>query len=894
MKHIKPGTLGLLKKPYRHQGRNYLVVSALGFFKLGADHTRFLADSQQWQKLMHVLPAGQPLDEVMPKLRSEVLLTGSAYAPHGKPVQELVAGLRLGKLSKQLRVVGERSWLNSLLPGYLVSDPLPFTEMPLSYERAYGGARHRGNPLGRGYTGNAWSPLFGKNQGVLPNIEYPHPPAASPARAYPPACFGPVALNWSPRQEKFGTFDQHWLEHDAPGLAADMDMLAFNRAPEDQWLPDALQGGEAYCLDNLHPQLARIEGKLPSFTARAFVQRRGSNGALDEVPMTLDTVWFFPSQEIGLLLYHGQTGINDAEAQDISAVMVAYEDPQAPKTLAHYQQAFALRSDTGTAGLHVFNESQLAPVPGEEVQAQRAAEQAADTKAWQDRQQAAAQEIQRDMCAKYDLPPPPPAAPGLSPAELGCPSPRQIAEGDFDLTETVALAKARSEKARVAGAQKMAELQERKAALQAEFGTPPAAPPDIAAQKNAAFELASVPAYDLLPEELQPAALAPAVDALVANLNLPAPQDPLLIVSLREKFGASLLELPALRRQGRHAAMTPGAPAAALAPEAAAWLGRQVQQWHLGGAHLAGRDLAGADLRGADFSGADLREVMLEGANLSGAIFAGARLARAVLTGATLDGADFSGADLRQANLCGSSAVNTSFAGATLTKVHAARAHWSGCNLRGAKLNGSLAQSIDLSGACLDDADLSGANLLEASAPHSSWQRATLDKTVLLKSGLAHANFSQAVLHGVTLMDAQLAHSVWQGASMQRVVGGGKADWSHADLRAVRARQCGWHGARFTGADLSDAHCLQSSFDECDFTEAQLERGLFSGSRFMNAKLCRANAVQADFYQALGRKTDFSGANLEQASLIQMDLSGAVFTGANLMQARLDKIRSVA
>lgn len=892
MKHIKPTTLGLMKKPYRQHGRSHLVLGALGFFRLGEEHARFLPDSQQWQKLLPVLPFGQPLDEIMPKARSEVLLSGSAYAPGGKPVTELAVSLRLGALSKQLRVLGDRSWVNSLLPGYLVSDPLPFTEMPLSYERAYGGPGHSGNPRGRGYTGNRWSSLIGANQGVLPNVEYPRMPVESPARAYVPAGFGPLALDCSPRKEKLGSYGQQWLEQDAPGLAPDMDPLAMNRAPADQWLADGLAGGEAYCLEHLHPARPRIEGRLPRFQVRAFVQRVGGS-ALEEVAMRPDTVWFFPAQEIGVLIYHGQTGIEDPDAQDVGAVMIAYETPASPKTAQHYEQVFALRSDKASAGLHMYNESQLAPLPSEQAQAERQAEQEAEAAALQARLQAVTEEIQRDLCAKYDLPLPA-AAPAPVPAPSGRPTARQIADGDFDLSETMAQAGARAEQARADSARTMAALQEKKAALLAESGEAAAGMPGIEAQKNAAFELASVPAYDLLPAELQPAALAEAVDALVANLKLPAPQDPQLIAALREKFGASLLQLPALRRKGRHAAMTAGAPAQPMAPEVAGWLGRQVQQWQDGGAHLAGRDLAGADLQGANFAGADLREVMLEGANLRGANFAGANLAGAVLTGAILDRADFSGADLQQANLCGTRADGAVFAGARLDGVHANRAMWRNCQLQQARLKGCVAQAIDLSGACLDDADLSGANLLNAAAPHSSWQRATLEKTVLLKASLQHADFSGATLLGCTLLDAGLAHSVWRAARLHKLVAGGKADWSHADLSAVRAEQCGWHGARFTGAILVDAQCLHSTFDDCDFSGAQLRGGLFSGSRFMNAKLCDVHAVGADFYQALGRKADFSGANLELASLVRMDLSGAVLTGARLAGARLDKIRSAA
>ena len=86
MKIVKPLTLGLLHKPYRYKGQNHFVIAAMGFFKLGDVNERFLTENLQWPKVVQALPVGRPVDEVMPKLRGEVLLAGHAYAPKGKPV----------------------------------------------------------------------------------------------------------------------------------------------------------------------------------------------------------------------------------------------------------------------------------------------------------------------------------------------------------------------------------------------------------------------------------------------------------------------------------------------------------------------------------------------------------------------------------------------------------------------------------------------------------------------------------------------------------------------------------------------------------------------------------------------------------------------------------------
>ena len=70
----------------------------------------------------------------------EFLLTGSAISPDGRPVTELLVGFKVdGLIAKTIRVVGDRIWREGLVPGISPSAPAPFTRMPLTYERAFGG-----------------------------------------------------------------------------------------------------------------------------------------------------------------------------------------------------------------------------------------------------------------------------------------------------------------------------------------------------------------------------------------------------------------------------------------------------------------------------------------------------------------------------------------------------------------------------------------------------------------------------------------------------------------------------------------------------------------------------------------------------------------------------------
>ena len=103
------------------------------------------------------------------------MLNGTAYAPQGRPTTEFLVSLRVGKVLKVLKVVGNRTWKQ----GVLWSAPSaaePVAQVPIVYERAYGGFDQTDpdprkqrmdsrNPVGCGLLTQAGQPL--------PNFEYP-------------------------------------------------------------------------------------------------------------------------------------------------------------------------------------------------------------------------------------------------------------------------------------------------------------------------------------------------------------------------------------------------------------------------------------------------------------------------------------------------------------------------------------------------------------------------------------------------------------------------------------------------------------------------------------------------------------------------------------------------
>ncbi len=234
-------------------GRELLVVVIKGTFVLPKPGEPVRLADEQLPLIMADTFTGEPgfsapvqeIDFAPRKHRCDVLLTGHARAPAGRQVTRLRASLRVGPMEKSVDVVGDRVW-QAGLSGIRASDPLPFTEMPVSYDRAFGGAdrysederehdAYLPNPVGRGWHKHL------KNEWVdgapLPNIEAIGEGVSFPADKRPPVALGPLGRGWPQRARYAGTYDDAWLADVFPFLPKDFDERYYQAAAEDQQVP---------------------------------------------------------------------------------------------------------------------------------------------------------------------------------------------------------------------------------------------------------------------------------------------------------------------------------------------------------------------------------------------------------------------------------------------------------------------------------------------------------------------------------------------------------------------------------------------------------------------------------------------------------------------------------
>ena len=234
-------------------------------------------------------------DLALRKPAADIAVNATAYAPGGRPVRSLHVVVRVGSVSRRLRVLGDRKWTRRfgiLTPTFRKR----FTEMPIVYERAFGGSftglirrkhvkPYLRNPVGCGFRRRFFAP----GGEPLPNIEWSGRSRWPWGRRRRPAGLGFVAKNWSPRYKLAGTYDDAWAAHRMPFLPADFDHRFFQAASDGMTCPYP-KGGETVTLENLTPG-GHVQFRLPEVVVPALYDHVLERG---EVKPRVDTVLIEP------------------------------------------------------------------------------------------------------------------------------------------------------------------------------------------------------------------------------------------------------------------------------------------------------------------------------------------------------------------------------------------------------------------------------------------------------------------------------------------------------------------------------------------------------------------------------------------------------------------------
>ena len=835
MKFIKPLACTTLTRCYEISGQFHLGLSLLLCHDL--DGRRLYSEQDTWNFLGDHLPNGFA-EEAIPRSWAEYLVLGHAHPPQ-RPATACRIRVRLGGLEKVIAVWGRRYW-----NGREVVGPEPFERMPIDWSLAAGGEGNDWNPVGSGL-----APRGARLPLALPCFEYPEYPWTRPDAPIPPAGFGPLPRDWLPRKGRIGTYDNTWFEKEYPGIASNTDWRFFNLAPEDQQQPEPFLGNEPFALEHLHPERPLIEGTLPGLRGRAFITRHTEQLRLEEVPLRLMALWFFPEETRVLQVFQGAVETREEDAADLQHLLAAVEYLDQPRSMEHYAQVLEKRLDEDYGDLHSLREEDLVP-SDLAVSLFEPRDIPPDIRS--ERMQAMARKEREAMRQQV-------AGHGLDPDEHA-PAAEAEAPPPVERLDDLVQAIERFDKDSAARAQRMQAT--RKKALDSLV---PLLEKEAVDTQRWREEMEN-PRSRGVPER-PGRALRQQLETLRDETSGAARED--LEAILRDEARWRHLE-DADRKviDGYRATVHTMRPVPMRSEkdstQAREALKRRIER----GESLAGIDLTGCDLAGLDLRGADLRGAFLEHADLSTCDLSGARLDGAVLAHAALVGTTFREASLRGASLGATRMENTVFEGADLREAILDRARMRHVDLRHTRLDAiswleSTFEKVDFSGSTCEEELLFLKNDLRG----SRFSGARWSEVVLMECRIDYADFQDAAFGKAAFVSVMGEAVRFQGLQLEAACFAQACRLPGADFRACRL-----HEVSFRGTDLADADFSRASITACDFSECDLRRSRFH----------EANATGCSFRRALLEDADFRSCNLMQANFSLARVDRGRFQQANL------------
>ncbi|WP_419811099.1 DUF2169 family type VI secretion system accessory protein [Bacterioplanoides sp.] len=919
MEVIQPFDLESAYRTLMVDGKYYVVLSSKLFFSLQDGEP--LTGSQAYETLKE--QALEFNDEMYPKLSSEFLVVGEAKAPAAIPVTAMECTVKLAGRTKALQVIGDRYWLGGITGA---TEPVPFSSMPLTWHKAFGGPDVNENPLGKGRIEEATE--LGEKLVSLPNLESTGQRMTAKRQMIKPQSFAAVPFDWPQRSQYLGTYDDAWKRDAFPGFPADFNFKAFYCGSEDQRFDHYLTGGEAFQLTNMNADAPQIQGALPEFRVRNFVVAKGLKpediqvSDLQEVPMRLDTVVFYPNRGIGALVYRGSVPSETMDGEHLQYLLSAYESrSQEPRATEHYQNSLVGRTHPDFSLQYSLTTKDLIPdgIPcslarltqakeeppqliaenmknralREEAEARAGVEQqlAGMLQSFKDKGMdttALEQHIQRSMSGsekdewqlKFDA-----VLEKLIPGASDANGKVDLQKIDFRAFDELS-----------ALSEEYAQFQKNSAkkTLQDQIDELADSPQ---VQKALQEALTNIDLPPQLPRPQHPEQMLKQLrDAQQAINNqqerarstgMMLPDMPTLdLDDIEQKLFQSAEQLREAYRLGAHS-MGFGRPVLDIQQQMQEFERRVEAGLSHRGQDYAGLNFSGRDLRGIDLSQCFLEQCVfdecnLRSADLSGSIavrcsFINSDLSLANLSAATIGASDFNKARLNNAQLneceySGADFTEADLSNTCLTVMNSLDVTFKGCNLTNTQFDQPTFINADFSQACLSGSSLVSATFMNCDLIDTDFSQSDCSAANFIECNAQGGNFSAAILTNARfMMETCLDHSSFVKAELEnsnlRQASIVSSDFSEANLRYADLSGAKADKAIFNAADLRESQCVATCFVNAQLSNCNLMEANLMQSDLQQASIRNSNCYATEFMAAVVGKTDFSGSNMDASKL---------------------------
>jgi uncharacterized protein YjbI with pentapeptide repeats len=893
--------------------KQLFTVSSLWGFELSTG--KAVLEQKLWRTVAKAIADGELFDAGYPKVKAEYLVSGCFMSK--EPVTGGIIDLKIGSLKKSLAVFGDRYWSAS---GFL--GPEPVSVMPIRYENAFGGKQSKANPVGKGLEEVSFE---GSKRIPIPNIEYHERLMTAKSDRPPPASLNRVEPIWPLRQALAGTYNQKYIEERMPGFPEDIDPRYFNDAPEDQRFEGYMAGDEEFLLTGMNLEHPALSGRLPGIRARLFIEvDRETENRFIELENELDTVWFFPNENLGVLIHRGSYSADTVGGKEIAKVLIGHELlANEPRTKEHYQDQLSKRSDPEDGFKYMMNTTDLIPAgvmcgirelmaetdPSLKGQAQ------INITEYIDRQTASAKQSISDQLSHLD---------GKQPTDMAATSIDEVLHHTSETSDEQKKVEALMEKilpnyagtdegmdltklnieavdelseyieelARESEDKAISSVRERIDALRMDNPNNDAAnqleksldmrhqpKPLPRVSRDIDAQLESVRSQLEQAEQEMVILQSMGVDPTLSGKKLTD------LDELTEKLKMSKSQAEAGYRVVAHYVENACSPH----PDSTSDLRLDFMS-KLGVEHgLVGWDGAFADLSGISVNGQLMNNAYLEYLVAPGSEWTDVDLSEAILVHANLKSVRFTRCRFKEANLGASKIedaifIDCVFEGAGFGRADILNSRFEKCFFSD-KMDAFM--ESNLSGVEFVDCELKRSNFYELNLDHCRFERSSLDESNLLKCQFSYCVFQECSLKGVNVVSCNFEEASFDHSDLDNVRFVMNCDIARASFKNITAelanfRECSLHQADFSNARISRSDFSGAIMTEVVMDNAYVRESMFIGTNLERGQLFCIDAMEASFQDARLTGANFKNANLYGASFYGVVVGDTDFSSANL------------
>lgn len=864
--------------------------------------------------------------------RADVILSGHAQAPSGAPATQLkvrlsVAGQR-SLVDKTVMVHGERV----LLEDGSASQAVPFTRVPLLYERAVRSSGTDENPVG-----------------MTPSVGAPLPNIVDPSDPSEPAGLGAIASTWPARKRLLRQLDPAQIDAPVPDVPDTFAWSYFHAAPPDQRC-GFFEGNEWLILEGLDPERRELRSQLPGVRAEARLYDQTRGGGYKPVELVADTLYVDADRGLACLTWRGNTELGGAALENLT-FLAGLE--MTGRTIPWPEN----ERPVGRESAHERPREEHQPSQEERRQSEQDAYRQSEQDAYRQSEQDAYRQQPISDAPAQSLEPRAPAgasatrleggfssdasAPQLSvrsfsedlssahgvsmvgssipDVQITQPRPAEVAHENVPISQQPTID--------LTGEIGDADPSTRRPGVRERFGvttpTPPSVlrelmaearpsrdPSTLSPRTMASAGPLSGPLSELggPPTTREPAAPqfeeeetfqpgAEALARLVEDAEASSREEPSVPFAPESSTGDGMSHIsggsmrrarpPKTTRRGlgdpapSSPALTPPRDRVSDPPPGGPPLADVTLQAQAPAPVPVGLETVISTPERPTVAGRSLPprdevlrcitfDLAIRDLDLDGVDLAGLDLSGRVFEGSRLSGANLRGANLRKAKLKG-----CIFDGADMSQT----------NLEEADLTGASVQ-----GAILNDAKLSRARIGEARFDGAIGTNTTLDEATGEGAQFVGARFDCARFDGARLINADFTEAIIDGASFVGAV------LSEARFYEARGEAVSFVRASFAGARLDAAVLRRGDFREAHandtlWDQAELDQAIFHGARLTGASFTQSSCREVVFDGADLGEARFNKAVLWGARFVNANVASTTFEGADLRGASLPPVR---